>query len=170
MRTGKKQIVVYLVIVILCSAAIAYAFGRVNAGVFRMPVAAMEPTIKAGESFRTDMSAFKSADPQRWDLVVFRSPQKEGQVWVFRVVGMPGETISFGNVGLLINGQTVDLPDHLGNISYSGLAVDVPAVEHPFVVPPFGYYVLGDNPDKANDSRVWGALAREHVLGKVDDR
>ena len=178
MGAGRKRVVLGVFVVILCSAAIAYAFVRANAGVFRMPVAAMEPTIKSGELFRADMLAYETADPRRWDLVVFRAPRieivnknlKKDQLWVFRVAGMPGETISFGKGGLLIDGQPADLPDHLGNVSYSGLNVDAADVDHPFVVPQFSYYVLGDNLAKANDSRVWGAVAREQILGRVNDR
>lgn len=178
MRASRKLVVLGVAVVVLCCAAIAYAFVHGNAGMFRMPNAAMEPTIKAGATFRADMSAYETADPRRWDLVVFRAPQnekvnknlKQGQVWVFRVVGLPGETISFDKSGLLIDGQPAELPNHLGNNSYSGLAVDTSGVDHPFVVPQSSYYVLGDNSATANDSRIWGEVARANILGRVNDR
>ena len=161
-----KRLVLALVILTVGCVAIAYGIVRAYTGVFKMPGAAMEPTIRSGESFRADMAAYESVDPQRWELVVFRPPQHEERRWVFRVVGLPGETISFGEAGLLIDGKAAEPP--LG-ISYAALD-DPDAVAHPLVVPPENYYVLGDNPKSANDSRMWGVVPRDHILGQVEDR
>lgn len=174
MGARRKRFVLVGALVLSC-AAIAYAYDRANADVFKMPNAAMEPTIKAGESFRVDLSAYETADPQRWDVVVFRPPQseidrhnlKKSQRWLFRVVGLPGEPISFNNNELLIDGKSVDLPHHLENVSYSELAT---GAEDPFIVPKNSYYLLGDNSAKANDSRNWGSVPRDAIVGKLEDR
>jgi signal peptidase I len=154
-----------LIVSIFMVFAGAYAYAHVNSGRYRMPNSAMEPTINTGDTFLADMSAYESANPDRWDLVVFRSPKKEDTNWVFRVVGLPGETISFDDHGLLVDGETIDLPSRIGNVIYSS-AVDG---EKSFVVQNHSYFVLGDNPTKANDSRFWGTLSREAILGRVNE-
>jgi signal peptidase I len=170
MRINRQRVLVGSVIVFLCTVAVVYGFVRGSAGVYRMPVSVMEPTIEVGETVWADMSAYQSADPQRWDVVVFRAPENADRSWVFRVVGMPGETISFAEGGLLIDGKPADLPSRLADITYNALAAGPGALDDPFVIPEDSYYVLGDNPAKANDSRVWGAVEREEILGKVNDR
>lgn len=123
-----------------------------------------------GETIQADMSAYEAADPQRWDVVVFKAPESQDRTWVFRVVGMPGETISFSDGELLIDGKPADLPQRLAGITYDALAAGAGALDDPFVVPENGYYVLGDNSAKANDSRVWGEVNRDAILGKVGGR
>ena len=169
MRAGQKRVAISAVIV-LCCGAIAFALTRSNDGPYLFPNAAMKPTIKSGETVQADISAYETADPQRWELVVFRSPVMEDRTWIFRVIGMPGETISFDEDGLLIDGKPAELPDHLRDVSYSAPAGELNGVDHPFKVPESSYYVLGDNPAKASDSRHWGAVGREAILGKVTDR
>lgn len=170
MRAAKKRVALGIVVVVLCVAATTYAYVRANAGVFVVPVTAMEPTIESGQTVRADMSAYETSDPQRWDVVVFRSPQVEGKTWIFRVVGLPGETISFKESGLLIDGQPAELPEYLRDIRYSALQSDSVTIDHPYTVPPSSYYVVGDNAAKANDSRVWGAVPSEDILGKYDEQ
>ena len=165
MQTKVKRFGSWLVAIALIWGGVDIACEYVNAGHYRMPTSAMEPTIKSGDSFRADMSAYESADPQRWDLVIFLSPQDQTRTWVFRVVGLPGETISFGDDGLLIDDQPVALPKTIGVAKYSG---SENSGDDEFVVPVDSYYVLGDNPAKANDSRFWGAVSRDAILGKVD--
>ena len=164
MKTRVKGLFSFLVAMALVWGGVDIASEFVNAGRYSMPTSAMEPTIASGDSFYADMSAYDSADPERWDLVVFRSPQDETKTWVFRVVGLPGETISFDDEGLLINGKSADLPDKLEVSKYSGSEKSDVA----FVVPGQSYFVLGDNPAKANDSRYWGAVSGDAILGKVD--
>ena len=168
--TRQRLVVLGVVSILVCSAAIVYGFVCGCANVYKMPVSAMEPTIKAGESIRANMSAYEHADPQRWDVVVLRAPLNREQHWVFRIVAMPGETVSSTESGLSIDGRPVDMPDQLARITYKALNAEVDSVDHPLVVAPNCYYVLGDNSAKANDSRVFGAIEREDILGKVEGR
>ena len=170
MRVNRQRVFLASVIVFSCTVAVVYGFVRGTAGIYRMPVSAMEPTIKMGETIQADMSAYKATDPQRWDVVVFKAPENQDRTWIFRVVGMPGETISFSEGRLMIDSKPADLPQRLAGISYDALAGRAGAIDGPFVVPENGYYVLGDNPTKANDSRVWGEVNRDAILGKVSDR
>lgn len=143
---------------------------------------AMEPTIHPNEVIQVQMDAYLACLPKRWDVVLFRPPKKsvltgssehDLGVWVFRIVGIPGDTVSFDDTGLLLNGKSpLGRPPSMDKIRYlktteSDLSERWCSPTYPITVPPNHYFVLGDNPEHANDSRSWGLLARENILGKV---
>jgi len=142
----------------------------------------MEPTIKAGETIRIQMDAYKRSSPQRWDVVAFNPPLHSVPagsntdnlgIWIFRIVALPGETVSFDDAGLLLNGTSpLDRPPSIERIHYkkttaSGMPDRPRSPAYPITVPAGNYFILGDNPNQANDSRVWGVLPRENILFKV---
>jgi len=90
---------------------------------------------------------------------------------MFRIVGMPGEIISFSEKGLLVNGKTPEMPLSLTGIIYTSSPKNQPPSPLvPFTVPADSYFVLGDNSPAANDSRMWGGISRDQILGKVLDK
>ncbi len=178
-RTG--NIMRYVCIVLLATVM----FSGCGQKPFIQKGSSMEPTIKAGETIRVQMDAYRSATPQRWDVVTFTPPMHSVSagsdtdnlgIWTFRVVGLPGETISFDDAGLSINGKIPnDRPILIQNIQYkettaSGVPSRPRSPTYPFTIPDGRYFVLGDNPDHANDSRLWGSLPRESILGKVKNK
>ncbi|MEM7396074.1 MAG: signal peptidase I, partial [Verrucomicrobiota bacterium] len=74
------------------------------------------------------------------------------------------ETMSFSDQGLLVYGE----PWKCGDIQYAAIEVADGRVEWPFEVPENSYFLLGDNPQKANDSRIWGAVDQSRIIGKVE--
>ena len=157
-----------LILALLFAGGVASAYVYANANVYRMPVSSMEPTFMAGDNFRVNSDAYQTSEPARWDVVAFRSPQEEEKTWLFRIVGLPGEIISFANNGVTIDGASVNLPIQLDGVAYAEPKAGVKAVQYPFAIPNNRYFVLGDNPDKANDSRYWGTIARDDILGSVN--
>jgi len=134
----------------------------------------MSPTITNGERVVVDTSAFSSAAPTRWDVVAFHPPATVTggagrMVWIMRVVGLPGDTLSCAAGSITVNGQALAMPPWLSNVNY--VALDkmqrTNGVPSPFVVPQAEYFVLGDNSTAANDSRYWGSLPSSNILGKV---
>jgi signal peptidase I len=132
----------------------------------------MDPTIKAGELVTVDRSAYGHSTPQRWDIVLFQFPQSSDTLALLRIVGLPGETIVMDERGLVVDGTSFDGPPGRPGIKYSGikLALANERIDFPFRVPQDSYWVLGDNPDHAKDSRFWGELSVKCVLGRVIDR
>jgi len=129
----------------------------------------MEPTIKSNEVVQVNFTAYGIKSPRRWDVVAFEPPPMSGGIWLKRVIGLPGETVSFGTNGLTIDGQRIQPPQTLANIKYteadethSNISVTLP-----YLVPRSGYFVLGDNPKYSYDSRYWGAVSRTNIVGKV---
>jgi hypothetical protein len=95
---------------------------------------AMEPTLNGREILVADMNAYWKAKPARWEIVVFRlSGPNTGRV--LRVIGLPGETVSFAGGKVVINGQPVVPPRHLQNLRYHCNIPDVELVPHPYTVP-----------------------------------
>ena len=105
-----------------------------------------------------DQSLFPFHPPQRGDVIIFRFPRDESRDFVKRVVGIPGDTVEITRGQPLVNGQPLDEPyiKHRDSRTLS-----------PVVVPSGHYYVLGDNRRSSDDSRNWGTVPLENVIGRA---
>ena len=134
---------------------------------FVMPGESMEPTIHLNEKVTYDPSAYASRAPQRWDVVVLHplNATDKNMTWAVRVVGLPGEKISFSPGGdILVGGAALQRPAQVASIKFGpGRLTPGETV----TVPDNSYYVLGDNTTHAYDSRYWGPLPRANVIGQV---
>ena len=146
--------------------------GLVIFGGCRRPVVTYEgdgmlPSVPSGSRLQVDFRAYQMATPERFDIVLFEPPPaaglEEGQLLAFRVVGLPGETVSIRGPHLHINGRRMSLP---AGVAY----VDIPPEQLPVPRMTLGedeFFVLGDNAEGAFDSRLWGAVPKEKIVGKV---
>src|SRR5688572_24119648 len=125
----------------------------------------MAPTIKQGETVEVNYTAYTVAVPKRWDVVAFEPPMFTNQVWLMRIIGLPGESVVITNNKLVVNGTAAAIPAQISNVTY--LPLGQHAVTSSFKVPQNCYFVLGDNSQTANDSRYWGALPRSNIRGRV---
>jgi signal peptidase I len=132
----------------------------------------MEPTLHSGELFILDQEAYKKADPQRGDIVVFSDPDKPDYFYVKRILGLPEERLHVTDKGLYIenHGKTEELPEpylaNAGGISKS-YALDGYRDEI-FAVPDGKYFVMGDNRSHSLDSRsfIYPFIPKENIKGK----
>jgi signal peptidase I len=121
----------------------------------------MEPSIKKGE-----IIILTPIDkPARWDVVSFKSPFN-GNMWVQRVAGLPGEIIDIHDSSLYINGVKQTVPSKMKGIWYSKEGT----VAFPFTIPKDSYFVLGDNTTDAQDSRYMGPIPAESIVSKVENK
>jgi signal peptidase I len=128
-------------------------------------------------------------EPKRGDVAVFRYPENPSIDYIKRVVGLPGDHLAYYEKVLYVNGVPVEQEtvstyvgvgageamtgaslrsEHLGDETHKILIQPgAPGVEGEFVVPEGQYFVMGDNRDNSNDSRYWGAVAEEHLVGRA---
>ena len=99
-----------------------------------------------------------SNTPQRGDVIIFKVPGSESETYVKRVIGLPGETVQITNGIVHINGLALDEPYVNGTPYGSNAAVTVPSGS---------YFVMGDNRNNSDDSRRFGSVASDHIIGKV---
>jgi signal peptidase I len=134
----------------------------------------MKPTIQPGDKVTADLSAYADRSPKHWDIVVRPVDERyKDALWAMRVVGLPGERVTFAPGGsILIDDKALQQPAEIASVDYSlpssaPFSLGPTPLVHPFRIPADSYYVLGDNVRDANDSRYWGALPRKNIVGKV---
>lgn len=133
---------------------------------------AMAPTISPHERITISYAAYAFGRPERWDVIAFKPLGYSNQIWVMRVVGLPGETITFSGNQIMVNGKPIISPARLANINYVSLDSigRTGSVSMPYAVPLQSYFVLGDSSHSANDSRYWGAVPQANIVGKVRNK
>ncbi|HHO59622.1 MAG TPA: signal peptidase I [Thiotrichales bacterium] len=126
------------------------------------------------------------SEPERGDVVVFRYPRDPSLDYIKRVVGLPGDHIAYYNKVLYVNGKVISR-EFVGQYKGPGqthanqYTEDLLGVKHDillmparpntlqgeYIVPENMYFCMGDNRDNSNDSRVWGPVPEENLVGKA---
>jgi len=128
--------------------------------------ASMEPTFDDWHYLIIDRVSYRLGAPQRGDVVVFDLPQDAGRSLIKRVIGLPGETVTLkGQSVTIVNaehpqGFTLEEP-YLDPANLGGSNNMTATLEKD------QYFVLGDNRRVSADSRIWGTLPREDIVGRV---
>lgn len=99
--------------------------------------------------------------PERGEVIVFQAPT-EDKAYVKRVIGLPGERVLISGGAVTINGRRLDEP-YLAGATPCEAAIDTCDL----IVPPGTVFVLGDNRDNSSDSRAWGPLDLDRVVGRA---
>ena len=126
--------------------------------------ASMEQTFHTGEYLIVDQLTYHARTAKRGEVVVFRYPKDPSKFFIKRVIGVPGDTIA-------IEGNTV----RITNAAYpNGFILDEPYIAKmtpgPAITETLGereYFVMGDNRDQSSDSRVWGVLQEDRIVGRA---
>ena len=149
------KMIIFVVVVVL----IVNNFLLINA---RVPSESMEKTIMTGDRVFGNRLAYLFDDPERFDIVVFKYPDDESQLFVKRVIGLPGETVEIKDGKVYINGSETPLDD--------SFTPETPTGDYgPYVVPDGSYFMLGDNRNHSGDSRFWKQpyVEKEKIVGKA---
>ncbi len=150
-----------------------------------VPTPSMEPTILVGDRILVDKFTIRnghvpglplvpSYTVKRQDVIVCKAPREPEILLVKRVVGLPGDTLEIRDKTVYINAQPLDEPykQHSDPTVYPG------GTPNPFfgnmqrdnykaiTIPPDSYFVMGDNRDDSLDSRFWGFLPKDHIVGR----
>ncbi len=109
------------------------------------------------------------SQPKRGDVVVFVYPEDHKRDFIKRLIAVGGETVEIRNYRIYINGQLTHIKDPTGkDIDYYNRDADYGRVNQVIKVPKDSYYVLGDNSPFSKDSRYWGFVPQELVIGKAE--
>jgi signal peptidase I len=183
MLKGKNwltELIAVIVIVLLLRAFVVQAYN--------IPSGSMKPTLLVGDFILVNKLVYSLSEPQRGDIVVFKWPVDPNIDFIKRIIGMPGDVIEVKDYQVFINGKPLPLKlvgeqyeDGNKKLIYEELLPN--GVKHkialyadpviprrdvpPTKIPPGNYFVMGDNRDNSEDSRYWGFVPRENIVGKA---
>ena len=139
--------------------AIVLALGvRAALRLYVIPSSSMAPTLVPGDHIVVTPYRF-SARPVQGDVIVFRSTRKADELLIKRVIGVPGDLVETRAGRVIVSGHALPEP-YLAAQATTGFI-------SPQIIPADCYYVLGDNRADSLDSRSWGVLPRDLVVGKA---
>jgi signal peptidase I len=125
----------------------------------------MLPNFHNNEYLLTDKITYRFRDPRRGEVVVFQAPGNERFDYIKRIIGLPGEKVRIENGDVYINNQLIDEVAYLHGDNTSGGSFLNNGEQ--IIVPENQYFVLGDNRDGSHDSRAWGFVPEENIIGKA---
>ena len=168
---------------------------------FRIPSGSMMPTLLDGDFILVNKFTYgirlpvinkkiiDIGEPARGDVAVFRYPKDPKVDYIKRVIGLPGDRVTYRNKKLYINGDPIQLEDfgvydakgtgitmagaqvfeeNLKDVKHNILIDnDRPVINMDYTVGENEYFVMGDNRDNSNDSRFWGTVPEENLVGRA---
>ena len=139
---------------------------------FYIPSLSMSPTLRVGDRVLVNKLSYRLHDVNRGDVIVFERPASETSSTIpdliKRVVGLPGESISFIDGAVYVDGKRLDesyLSD--GTVTSSANAPNKCTAEAPWVVPSGQVWVMGDNRSDSKDSRYFGSIDESTIVGRA---
>lgn len=129
-----------------------------------VPTGSMENTIMPGDRLIGNRLAYMKEGPERGDIIIFRYPDNEEELYVKRVIGLPGETVDIRDGEIYINVAEVPLEE-----TYLKETWTIATGDYHFEVPEDAYLVLGDNRNDSWDARYWTNtyVYRDKILGEA---
>lgn len=124
----------------------------------------MFPTFQNGEYIFTNLITLRISPLKRGDVVVFKAPANQEKDYIKRIIGLPGDTVQIKDGYVYVNGQLLNEPYEPKEYRTTGEAFmqDGQTV----TVPQESYFVLGDNRPGSSDSRDWGFVTKNKIIGK----
>ncbi len=159
-KTSAGREILQWVMVIAISCIVAFMINKfllINA---RIVSGSMETTIMTDARVMGWRLSYLYSEPERGDIVIFRSEEKDGRILIKRVIGLPGETVSYKNGQVYIDGEP---------LQEEYLKEPMLGTFQTYEVPEGCYYLLGDNRNESADSRLWRnpGIPKEDILGKA---
>jgi len=154
-----REIIETIVLTLLMFLIIRFAIQN-----FNVEGSSMEPNLHDKELILVDKWTYMFRAPERGDVIVFIAPPHPDMDYVKRVVGLPGDVVTVRDTTIIVDGVMLSepyvRPANQGNpFAYKNITNQV--------VPPNSYFVLGDNRNVSSDSRDWGFVPRQNIVGRA---
>jgi len=122
----------------------------------------MDPNFENGDYLIIDEITYRFKSPERGEVIVFKFPFDTSQRFIKRIIGLPGETVEIKDGKITIYNESgpviLDESDYLNDFTASDITIKLANNE---------YFVMGDNRDFSFDSRRFGPVAQEYIIGRV---
>jgi signal peptidase I len=133
-----------------------------------IPSESMVPTLHTGDRLVVEKVSYHFAAPKMGDIIVFQPPEElqhqgypKDQAFIKRIIGTPGKVMSITDGKVYIDGQSLQ-EDYIAEPPIVGMK--------PVRIPENEFFVLGDNRNDSRDSRYWGFLPKENIIGRATFR
>jgi signal peptidase I len=125
--------------------------------------ASMDPTFETGEYLIVDQLSYRIGNPERGEVVIFKYPKDQTKYFIKRVIGLPGETLEINGTQITIKNAAHPEGFKLTEpyIAANNEKIDTMSI----TLKNNEYFVMGDNRRQSSDSRAWGTLPRNLVVG-----
>jgi signal peptidase I len=139
---------------------------------FYIPSGSMTNTLQIGDRILVNRLSYHLHDVNRGDVFVFEKPPDsnfgdEVEDLIKRAIGLPGDTLEFRECRVYVNNQLIEEPYTEGKCTGPPSAVTDPEQDGIVVVPEGKYFAMGDNRTGSSDSRVWGFVDKEQIVGRA---
>ncbi|OGY56835.1 MAG: signal peptidase I [Candidatus Colwellbacteria bacterium RBG_13_48_8] len=148
--------VLEVLIVALVSIQLTYAF---VAQPFRVEGSSMEPNFYSDDYLIVDEISYRFRSPERGEVIVLRNPTDRSEFFIKRIVGLPGEELIIRGSQVFIDGEELEEGYLPPGLNLHG--------DYYMKLSEGQYFVMGDNRLQSFDSRSWGPLARDQIVGTV---
>jgi len=148
---------------------------------FKIPSGSMEDTLLVGDQLMAIKFTYglrvpfankfivRFRDPKPGEVIVFKYPQDESKDFIKRCIAVAGQTVEIRDKEVYIDGTRLELPEHVKFIDQQILPATYGARDNlpPTLIPEGHMFMMGDNRDNSNDSRFWGFVPYENIIGKA---
>ncbi len=161
-----KSEVIDCIVTVGIAAVIAFVLGHFVILNCNVPTGSMLETIQLDDNIIGNRLTYKFSDPQRGDIAIFKWPDDETQVYIKRIIGLPGETVEIKEGRVYINGSDTPLDEEYLS---DEARLDTRSFG-PYEVPDNCYFMLGDNRPSSADARMWDNtyVERDKILAKAE--
>ncbi|MGK7928299.1 MAG: signal peptidase I [Spirulina sp.] len=161
---------------IALSAVLAIGIRQFVAEARYIPSESMLPTLEVNDRLMIEKMSYRFRKPVRGDIIVFNPTdalerQNFHDAFIKRVVGLPGETVELKDKKVYIDGEPLE-EDYIARqdsteVNICRFQSDQPYLAQPVTIPEGSYLVLGDNRNNSYDSRCWGIVPHEKIIGRA---
>lgn len=160
-KRSAKRILFETLEVIIVAFILSWGLRSTVVEAVTIPSGSMLPTIQLQDRLVVDELSYKLSEINRGDVIVFHplaSVDSSGDLWIKRVIGLPGDKVEIKDGSVFVNDQALTEPYEMAKPDYT---------YGPLVIPKDSYFVLGDNRNDSLDSHYWGVLPEKNVVGRA---